>query len=123
MKYYVTTAIDYVNAAPHIGHAYEKIAADIVARHQRLLGRDVFFLTGTDEHGIKVEKAAAAAGLSPQAFVDDIAGKFRPCAMVGTRPRRVVPGHETSAALWTLERDRGRTLHTVHLPAGEWKSN
>jgi methionyl-tRNA synthetase len=77
MKYYVTTAIDYVNAAPHIGHAYEKIAADIVARHQRLLGRDVFFLTGTDEHGIKVEKAATAAGLSPQAFVDEIAGKFQ----------------------------------------------
>jgi len=77
MKYYVTTAIDYVNAAPHIGHAYEKIATDIVARHQRLLGREVFFLTGTDEHGIKVEKAATAAGLSPQAFVDDIAAKFQ----------------------------------------------
>jgi methionyl-tRNA synthetase len=77
MKYYVTTAIDYANAAPHIGHAYEKIAADIVARYQRLLGKDVYFLTGTDEHGIKVEKAAAAAGLSPQAFVDDVAAKFQ----------------------------------------------
>ena len=76
MKYYVTTAIDYANAAPHIGHAYEKIAADVVARYQRLLGKDVFFLTGTDEHGIKVEKAAAAAGKSPQEFVDEIAGKF-----------------------------------------------
>ncbi len=76
MKYYVTTAIDYANAAPHIGHAYEKIAADIVARYHRLLGDDVFFLTGTDEHGIKVEKAAAAAGKSPQEFVDEIAGKF-----------------------------------------------
>ncbi len=77
MKYYVTTAIDYANAAPHIGHAYEKIAADVVARYQRLLGKDVFFLTGTDEHGIKVEKAAAAAGLSPKEFVDGIAGKFQ----------------------------------------------
>lgn len=77
MKYYVTTAIDYANAAPHIGHAYEKIAADIVARYQRLLGKDVFFLTGTDEHGIKVEKAASAAGMSPQEFVDDIAAKFQ----------------------------------------------
>ena len=77
MKYYVTTAIDYVNAAPHIGHAYEKIAADIIARYQRLLGCDVFFLTGTDEHGIKVEKAATAAGLTPQAFVDDIALRFQ----------------------------------------------
>jgi methionyl-tRNA synthetase len=77
MKYYVTTAIDYVNAAPHIGHAYEKIATDIVARHRRLLGDDVFFLTGTDEHGIKVEKAATAAGLSPQAFSDEIAGRFQ----------------------------------------------
>ncbi|MBX9688997.1 MAG: methionine--tRNA ligase [Candidatus Obscuribacterales bacterium] len=77
MKYYVTTAIDYANAAPHIGHAYEKIAADIVARYQRMLGKEVFFLTGTDEHGIKVEKAAAAAGKSPQEFVDEIAAKFQ----------------------------------------------
>lgn len=77
MKYYVTTAIDYANAAPHIGHAYEKLAADVVARYQRFLGKDVFFLTGTDEHGIKVEQAAAAAGKSPQEFVDDIAGKFQ----------------------------------------------
>lgn len=75
-KYYLTTAIDYANAAPHIGHAYEKIAADIVARYQRLQGKDVFFLTGTDEHGSKVEKAAIAAGLTPQAFVDGVAAKF-----------------------------------------------
>lgn len=75
-KYYITTAIDYANAAPHIGHAYEKIAADILARYHRLLGRDVFFLTGTDEHGSKVEKTAEAAGKSPKAFVDEMAGKF-----------------------------------------------
>ena len=76
-KYYVTTAIDYANAAPHIGHAYEKIAADIIARYQKLLGKEVFFLTGTDEHGIKVEKAAKAAGLTPEQFVDNNAAKFQ----------------------------------------------
>lgn len=76
-KYYVTTAIDYANAPPHIGHAYEKIAADIVARYQRLNGKQVFFLTGTDEHGMKVEKAATAAGYaSPRDFVDDTSSKF-----------------------------------------------
>ncbi|HNN63678.1 MAG TPA: class I tRNA ligase family protein, partial [Candidatus Obscuribacter sp.] len=64
-KFYVTTAIDYVNAAPHIGHAYEKIAADVVARYYRLRGFDVFFLTGVDEHGSKVEKSAQAAGKTP----------------------------------------------------------
>lgn len=76
-KYYVTTAIDYVNASPHIGHAYEKIAADILARYHRLHGRDVFFLTGVDEHGSKVEKAAEQAGLSPQEFCDQMADKFQ----------------------------------------------
>jgi methionyl-tRNA synthetase len=76
-KYYVTTAIDYVNAAPHIGHAYEKIAADILARHHRLRGKDVFFLTGVDEHGSKVEKAAQQAGLKPQEFCDQMSARFR----------------------------------------------
>ncbi len=77
-KYYVTTAIDYANAPPHIGHAYEKIAADIIARYQRLTGKKVFFLTGTDEHGSKVEKAALAAGFeSPLAFVDETSSKFK----------------------------------------------
>jgi methionyl-tRNA synthetase len=76
-KFYITTAIDYVNAAPHIGHAYEKIAADILARHHRLRGHDVFFLTGVDEHGSKVEKSATEAGKTPQVFVDEISEKFR----------------------------------------------
>jgi len=75
-KYYLTTAIDYANAYPHIGHAYEKLAADVTARYRRLAGYDVYFLTGTDEHGSKVEKSAQAAGKSPQAFVDDVASKF-----------------------------------------------
>jgi methionyl-tRNA synthetase len=75
-KFYLTTAIDYANAAPHIGHAYEKIGADILARFHRLAGKDVFFLAGLDEHGSKVEKTAEAAGKTPQAFVDEIAAKF-----------------------------------------------
>ena len=76
-KFYVTTAIDYVNAAPHIGHAYEKIAADVMARFYRLRGYDVFFLTGVDEHGSKVEKSAQAAGKTPIEFCDEMATKFK----------------------------------------------
>jgi len=75
-KYYITTAIDYVNASPHIGHAYEKIAADVLARYHRMQGDDVFFLTGVDEHGSKVEKSAALAGKTPEVFVDEMAAKF-----------------------------------------------
>lgn len=75
-KFYVTTAIDYVNATPHIGHAYEKIAADIVARYHRMKGSDVFFLTGVDEHGSKVEKSAKEAGKEPKEFCDDMSSKF-----------------------------------------------
>jgi len=76
-KYYITTAIDYVNAKPHIGHAYEKIAADVLARFYRLKGCDVFFLTGLDEHGSKVEKAAKQANLEPQKFCDQMAEEFK----------------------------------------------
>ena len=73
---YITTAIDYVNAEPHIGHAYQKIIADILARWNKLQGKDVFYLTGTDEHGKKIAQAAEAAGKSPQDFVDEVAPKF-----------------------------------------------
>lgn len=76
-KFYVTTAIDYVNATPHIGHAYEKIAADIVARYHRIRGKDVFFMTGVDEHGSKVEKSAQDAGKTPKEFCDDMSAKFK----------------------------------------------
>jgi methionyl-tRNA synthetase len=76
-KYYITTPIYYVNGAPHIGHAYTTIACDVMARFKRLDGFDVFFLTGTDEHGQKVEQAAAAAGVSPQAFTDGTSALFR----------------------------------------------
>ena len=75
--YYVTTPIYYVNDVPHIGHAYTTLACDVLARFMRLDGRDVHFLTGTDEHGQKVEKAAAAAGLAPQAFTDKVSQSFR----------------------------------------------
>jgi methionyl-tRNA synthetase len=74
---YITTPIYYVNGAPHIGHAYTSIAADVMARFKRLDGYDVFFLTGTDEHGQKVEKAAADAGVDPQTFTDTISADFK----------------------------------------------
>ena len=75
-KFYITTAIDYVNAPPHIGHAYEKIATDVIFRHYKQRGIPCFFLTGTDEHGIKIQKTAMGKGVEPQAFCDEIAKKF-----------------------------------------------
>ncbi len=75
--YYITTPIYYVNDKPHIGHAYTSVACDVLARFMRLAGREVMFLTGTDEHGQKVEKSAAAAGIPPQAFVDEVSEHFR----------------------------------------------
>jgi methionyl-tRNA synthetase len=76
-KYYLTTPIYYVNAQPHLGHAYTTIVGDALARWHRLLGDDVYFLTGTDEHGLKIQQAADAAGTSPQAFTDSIAPLFQ----------------------------------------------
>jgi methionyl-tRNA synthetase len=76
-KFYITTPIYYVNARPHIGHAYTTIACDTIARRHRLLGDDTFFLTGTDEHGQKIERAAQAAGKTPQQYADEISGEFR----------------------------------------------
>src|ERR1700726_2677043 len=76
-KFYITTPIYYVNARPHIGHAYTTIACDTIARRQRLLGADTFFLTGTDEHGQKIERAAQAAGKTPQQYSDEISAEFR----------------------------------------------
>ncbi len=74
--FFITTAIDYTNGAPHIGHAYEKVLADVLARYHRLKGDDVFFLTGVDQHGQKVQQSAEKAGLAPQQFVDGITAKF-----------------------------------------------
>ena len=70
MKFYITTAIDYINSKPHIGHALEKIQADVLARYHRVKGDEVFFLTGTDEHGLKILRAAEAAGKNTQVFAD-----------------------------------------------------
>ena len=78
--YYITTPIYYVNDDPHIGHAYTTLACDVLARFKRMDGFDVHFLTGTDEHGQKVEKAAEAAGVDPQAFTDRVSQNFRELA-------------------------------------------
>ena len=75
-RFYVTTAIPYANGAPHIGHAYERIATDAIARFMRLDGRDTLFVTGMDEHGLKVQQTAAKAGVTPQDFVDGVAAQF-----------------------------------------------
>jgi len=76
-KFYITTPIYYINSVPHIGHAYTTVAADVLARYYRHRGAPVHLLTGTDEHGLKIEQAAAAAGKAPQAFADEISEKFR----------------------------------------------
>ncbi|HEU6448388.1 MAG TPA: methionine--tRNA ligase [Verrucomicrobiae bacterium] len=75
-RFYITTAIDYVNGQPHLGHAYEKIIADVIARARRSLGEDVFFLTGLDEHGQKVQQAAIAEKKSPQVYCDELAADW-----------------------------------------------
>lgn len=76
-KFYITTAIDYANGDPHIGHAYEKIGADAIARFHRLRGDEVHFLIGMDEHGQTVSQKAAERGLTPQQQVDEISPRFR----------------------------------------------
>jgi methionyl-tRNA synthetase len=75
-RFYITTAIPYANGAPHIGHAYERIATDAIQRFMRLDGRETLFVTGMDEHGLKVQQAALREGVSPQAFVDRVAAEF-----------------------------------------------
>jgi methionyl-tRNA synthetase len=74
--FFITTAIDYTNSPPHVGHAYEKVLADVIARYHRLKGEDVFFLTGVDQHGQKVQRSAAKAGVPPAEFVKEITQKF-----------------------------------------------
>src|SRR5260221_8720903 len=111
--YYLTTPIYYVNDAPHLGHAYTTVACDALARFMRLDGRQVRFLTGTDEHGQKVEKAAAVAGLDPQAFTDRVSQSFRDLARImgysnddfirTTQPRHI----KACQALWTRLAERG----------------
>ena len=81
-KFYLSTALPYVNLSPHLGFALEVVQADVIARYHRLLGEDVFFLTGTDEHGAKVAKAAEKAGKKPEEFCDEISEKFKELARV-----------------------------------------
>jgi methionyl-tRNA synthetase len=111
--YYITTPIYYVNDAPHIGHAYTTLACDVLARFMRLDGRRVKFLTGTDEHGQKVEKSARAAGMEPQAFTDKVSQNFRDLAKAmnfsnddfirTTEPRHI----RACQAIWLALKERG----------------
>ena len=75
--FYITTAIDYVNGSPHLGHAYEKVLTDVIARIRKMMGDEVYFLTGVDEHGQKVQQTARARGIDPQQFCDEISAEFR----------------------------------------------
>jgi len=76
-RFYLTTAIDYVNGQPHLGHAYEKVIADVIARARRSFGQETFFLTGLDEHGQKVQQAAVAEGKAPQQYCDSLADSWK----------------------------------------------
>jgi methionyl-tRNA synthetase len=76
-SFYITTAIDYVNGSPHLGHAYEKVLADVIARFRRMMGDQVYFLTGTDEHGQKIQQTARKRGVEPKQLVDEVSEEFR----------------------------------------------
>jgi methionyl-tRNA synthetase len=111
--FYITTAISYPNGPPHIGHAYEAIAADVIARFQRLRGRDVFFLTGTDEHGLKMAQAARDLGIEPYALADEMSSLFKAMNddlavsydrfIRTTEPRH----HGASRTIWQAMAERG----------------
>ena len=111
--YYITTAINYPNGRPHIGHAYEAIAADVIARFQRSQGRDVFFQTGTDEHGLKMAQAARAEGVEPAAFAEKMSSIFREMdAALNISYDRFIrtsdpAHHRASRAIWQAMADRG----------------
>ncbi len=77
MRFYITTPIYYVNDTPHIGHAYTTVVADVLARYHKLLGHEVKFLTGVDEHGQKVQNATIKKGIEPQAYCDEMAENFK----------------------------------------------
>jgi len=112
-KFYITTPIYYVNARPHIGHAYTTIACDTIARRHRMLGDDTWFLTGTDEHGQKIERAAQAAGKTPQQFADEVSAQFRALwdrmgLSYDDFIRTTSPRHKQGVqALWRKIRDNG----------------
>ena len=98
--FYITTAIDYVNGSPHLGHAYEKVLTDVIARFRRQMGDTVYFLTGVDEHGQKVQQSAKKRGIAPQAFCDEVSQEFRDmCAKLNISNddfiRTTEPRHKT----------------------------
>jgi len=111
--FYITTAISYPNGPPHIGHAYEAIAADAIARFQRAQGRDVRFQTGTDEHGLKMAQAARSDGIEPRAFADKMSQLFQQmCDTLNVSYDRFIRTSEAdhyraSQAIWTAMEDRG----------------
>jgi methionyl-tRNA synthetase len=112
-KFYLTTPIYYVNARPHIGHAYTTVVADAIARRERSLGIDTWFLTGTDEHGQKIERSAQAAGCTPQEFADRVSAEFRGLwdrmgLTYDDFIRTTEPRHQKAVQnLFALLRDRG----------------
>ena len=111
--FYITTAISYPNGRPHIGHAYEAIATDAIARFQRLRGRDVFFLTGTDEHGLKMAQTARERGVAPLALAEEMSGYFKAMddrldVSYDRFIRTTEPAHHAaSQAIWTAMVERG----------------
>jgi methionyl-tRNA synthetase len=112
-RYYITTAISYPNGAPHIGHAYEAIASDAIARFQRLDGYDVFFMTGVDEHGLKMTQTAAKEGVTPRALADRNSPHFKAmCDRLNVSYDRFIrttePAHyEASKAIWRAMEKNG----------------
>ncbi len=111
--FYITTAISYPNGRPHIGHAYEAIATDAIARFQRMRGRDVFFLTGTDEHGLKMAQAAREKGVAPAVFAEEMSSTFRQMdddlnISYDRFIRTTEPAHHAaSQAIWQAMADAG----------------
>jgi methionyl-tRNA synthetase len=112
-SFYITTAISYPNGEPHIGHAYEAIATDAIARFKRLDGYDVYFLTGVDEHGLKMKQTAIKAGMTPMQLAERNTPRFKAMAEAlnishndfirTTEPRH----HEASQAIWKKMADAG----------------
>jgi methionyl-tRNA synthetase len=126
-RFYITTAIDYVNGQPHLGHAYEKVITDVIARARRSLGESVFFLTGTDEHGQKVQQAAQAVGKTPQAYCDELAAQFQALTVALNLSnddfiRTTESRHQTVvAALLTKLHDQGDLYKAPYRGWYSWK--
>ena len=118
-SFYVTTPIYYVNAAPHLGHAYTTIAADVMARHHRQRGEDVFFLTGTDEHGEPVADAAKAQGLEPKELADRNAERFKALApRLGGHQRLLHPHHRPASTSSAVQEVLQRVHDNGHVYKG-----